>query len=354
MKNSDTTPVLSVIVAIYNIEGYVEKCVHTIMEQTYKNLEIILVDDGSTDRSVSIIEELALQDERIVVIHKKNGGLSDARNVGIDRATGEYLAFVDGDDWIDATMYADIMDAMIANDGDIGICRYRQIYENKCIDESTGKTLVLEGKEALSKFIREEDTIQIQNAAWNKVYKKTLLGTQRFPVGKWYEDIVYTTILLSKVTRCIYLDQAYYNYVLEREGSIMSSGFNSRILTDQIPAYLEKGNFLRSIKEEQLAAIHEYFFVKRMLLYYQMLAKSRDNNKKKCCEELEKVIRSRKDYMSQSYSWEEASGNEKIKMSLFCISPQLFLVFMIVNNTVFLPIKIFAKKWQCKLYNEQS
>ena len=344
MRNQNDAPSISVIVAVYNIEGYIEKCVRTIMEQTYHNLEIILVDDGSTDRSADIIDQLATQDNRIIVIHKKNGGLSDARNAGIERATGEYLAFVDGDDWIDTTMYADIMKAILESKADIGICRYRQIYPDRCIDESSGTQLVLEGKEALSRFIKEEDCVQIQNAAWNKVYKSELLGEQRFPIGKWYEDIVFTTILLSKVNRCVYLDTAYYNYVLEREGSIMSKGINSRILTDQIPAYLEKGDFLRSIKEDHLAAIHEYFFVKRMLLYYLSFAKSKDKDRRVYCIELKKVIQSRRNYMAESYQWEDASRNEQIKMELFHMSPFIFRTFMLVNDAIILPFKIYLKR----------
>ncbi len=340
MRNEMDKPLLSVIVAIYNIENYIEKCICSIIEQSYQNLEILLIDDGSTDQSGHIADRYAEMDHRIKVIHKANGGLSDARNAGIDVCTGEYIAFVDGDDWIDKDMYSHMLTAIIKEDADMGICRYRQIYRDNIVDESTGMIRSMEGRQALTCFIKEEDDIQIQNAAWNKVYKRVLLGEQRFPVGKWYEDIVYTTILLSKVQRCVYLDSAYYNYVLEREGSIMSKGFSEKILSDQIPAYLEKGEFLRDIGEEELAAIHEYFFLKRLLIYYSMLSHTENKSKKNFCHEIRQVIQSRKPYISSSFQWEGANRNEKYKLKLFLISPILYKLFMRINETLILPYKM--------------
>ena len=353
MINENDKPLLSVIVAIYNIENYIEKCICSIMEQSYQNLEILLIDDGSTDQSGTIADRYAGMDKRIKVIHKVNGGLSDARNEGIDVCKGEYIAFVDGDDWIDKDMYSNLLSAMLKESADMGICRYRQIYKDKVIDESTGMTQCFEGRATLACFIKEEDRIQIQNAAWNKVYKRELLGDQRFPVGKWYEDIVFTTILLSKVQRCVYLDLAYYNYVLEREGSIMSKGFSARILSDQIPAYLEKGEFLRGIGADDLAAIHEYFFLKRLLIYYTMLSDSKNDSKNKFCNKLDTIIRSRKAYIPSAFQWEGANKNEWYKLRVFLISPVLYRVFMKINEKWILPLKI-AKQESKKIIVQLS
>ena len=259
---------ISVVVAVYNIEAYVERCVRSLMAQTYGRLEILLVDDGSTDGSGAICDALAKEDVRIRVIHKENGGLSDARNAGVEAASGSLIAFADGDDWAEPGMYADLYACMRDFDAPVAVCRYRQIYLKETVDGSTRKAAVLEGSEALEQFIAENDEIPIRNAAWNKLYRRTLMGELRFPKGKLYEDIVYTTKLLARADRLVYLDRAEYNYVCEREGSIMGKGLGERIFTDQIPAYREKEAFLRSIGREDLAWQHRYFFYKRLLLYY--------------------------------------------------------------------------------------
>ena len=158
---------LSIVVAVYNIEQYLHKCVESLLAQTYSNLEIILVDDGATDGSGTICDDYAEKDSRVHVIHKTNGGLSDARNVGIEAATGTYLAFVDGDDWVDTDMYMCLIQELERTQSDIAVCRYRQIYRDATFDQSTGKVFVFEGKEALRAMLQEDEAIQIQNAAWN-------------------------------------------------------------------------------------------------------------------------------------------------------------------------------------------
>lgn len=178
------TDKISVIVAVYNIEAYLEKCVRSLRNQTYRNLQIILVDDGATDGCPAICDRLAEEDGRIQVIHKKNGGLSDARNAGIAAADGEYIAFVDGDDWIETDMYEKLLSAARQFDAPLVVCRYRKIYRNREVDASTGAAVVFDGQEALESFLMEEDDICIQNAAWNKLYRRELMGGAAFPHGK--------------------------------------------------------------------------------------------------------------------------------------------------------------------------
>ena len=200
---------LSVIVPIYNVEPWLERCVRSILGQTYGNLEILLVDDGSTDGCPALCDRFGEEDPRVRVIHKKNGGLSDARNAGIDMASGTCLAFVDGDDWIDAGMYEAMMGALAKEGADLCACSYKRIRRDGVLDPSTGKRTVWEGQGMLEAFLLELDEYQIQNSAWNKVYKRELLGELRFPKGKLYEDIVFTTKLLSRVRKGVYLDQAF-------------------------------------------------------------------------------------------------------------------------------------------------
>lgn len=336
---------ISVIVAVYNIEKYLEKCVDSIRKQTYSNLEIILVDDGSTDKSGTLCDRFAAEDARIVVVHKKNGGLSDARNAGTEVATGEYIAYVDGDDWIDKDMFEAMLGAIENYQADIAICRYRCIYPKRIEDDSTDKLVVFEGREALKAYIEEDEHYQIQNAAWNKLYRKDFAQGLQFPKGKWYEDIVYTAKLLAMAHRTVYLDKAYYNYVSEREGSIMAVGVNERILTDQMPAYFERSQFLREAGECELAACHDYFVYKRMLLTYTAFVRSicrtseerhkKNNNLKK----LRKLILEQRDKFEEAYHCTIANPNEEKKMRIFLCSAGLYNVAMLLNDKFLIPYK---------------
>ena len=125
MKNR---PIISIIVPVYNVESYLERCINSILNQTFKNFELILVDDGSTDKSGEICDSFAGYDKRIRVIHKKNGGLSSARNVGLDVSIGKYIGFVDSDDWIDEFMYEKLYRNMIKTKSDIVICNFSRVY----------------------------------------------------------------------------------------------------------------------------------------------------------------------------------------------------------------------------------
>lgn len=146
IPEQEQTDLISVIVAVYNIEAYLEKCVRSIREQTYRNLQIILVDDGSTDGCPGLCDRLAGEDDRIQVIHKENGGLSDARNAGTGQALGSYIAFVDGDDWIEKDMYEGLLSAARQFDAPLAVCRYRKIYRDRAVDESTGAAVYMEGR----------------------------------------------------------------------------------------------------------------------------------------------------------------------------------------------------------------
>lgn len=327
---------ISVIVSIYNVQNYVEKSIQSIQNQTYENLEIILVDDGSTDNSGKLCDEFAQKDTRIKVIHKKNGGLSSARNEGIKDATGEYIAFVDGDDWIDEGMYEDMLRAIQTFDADIAVCNYKEISRNGVRDTSTDAVTVFEGREILKVFVEEDETYQIQNAAWNKLYKRSLMGDLRFPKGKLFEDIVYTTKLLAGSKRSVYVDKAYYNYIFDRSDSIMNSKKVERLLTDQVPAYKEKGEFLLSIGEKELFLTHQFFFYKRMLLHYKEAKEKRPEGYQNFIKEIKRVI-------CEKPVWEAFEGQSKgewLRMKLFTTSPFLYDGFTYLNENYILPYKL--------------
>ena len=136
-KKGEQTGLISVIVTVYNIREYLPKAVDSILSSTYQNLEVLLIDDGSTDGSERICDEYAKKDGRVRVVHQRNGGAYSARNTGLLEAKGDYLTFVDGDDWIEPQMYETLLAAMMEQDADLAVCRYRKIYENRRVDLST-------------------------------------------------------------------------------------------------------------------------------------------------------------------------------------------------------------------------
>lgn len=316
----------------------------SIKNQTFIDLEIILVDDGSTDSSGEICDKLAESDTRIKVIHKTNGGLSDARNYGIEQSTGDYIAFVDGDDWIDSTMYETMIQYMEESKAEIAICRYRCIYKDRTIDLSTHKVKEFTRDEVLLEYISENEKYAIQNAAWNKLYTRKLMGELRFPIGKYYEDIVYTTKLLSRIKKAIYIDQAFYNYIIDREGSIMNQGMNQRVITDQIPAYIEKTKFLQNIGEVRLAKIHEYYVIKRLLIFYKKIYDSKQKNRKEQLNMIDHIIHDKSKQMEQIYTEDFMNQNEKKKLELFLKFPKIFPLLMEINEKMVIPIKLFRNE----------
>jgi len=216
---NDSEPLISVIVPVYNVKPYLPKCLDSICGQTYTNLEIIVVDDGSTDGSGIICDEYAAKDSRIKVIHQENGGLSVARNKGLDVATGEYIAFVDSDDWIDREMYKELYENLVKQGVDISMCSYIQHYPNrsraKC---NSGKTHVWTGREAIRELIAGK---RVATMVWDKLYNKSLFDEIRFPDGKIFEDAAIIYKLFAKSGKVSQVEKPYYHY-LSRQGSIIN------------------------------------------------------------------------------------------------------------------------------------
>ena len=209
---------LSVIIPVYNVKHYLEKCVESIVDQTYHNLQIILVDDGSTDGSQTICDELAQKDSRIVVIHKENGGLSTARNVGMDRAKGDYIAFVDSDDWLERNMYEVLINQLEAHDADLVACSFYECKgdEKKAVGDSKN----------ISVFNTEEIFInknQLRFLVWNKVFRRSFVEKLRFVPGQVYEDFHFCRQVFLKTKKLIYLDVPFYDYRISRPGNTNSS-----------------------------------------------------------------------------------------------------------------------------------
>lgn len=213
---------ISVIVPVYQVEKYLDRCVASLVAQTYRELEIILVDDGSPDRCGAMCDAWASRDSRIVVVHKENGGLSDARNAGMRVARGELIAFVDSDDWVEPTMYASLYNRMLETGSDIASCGALRVWEDNtpnCMMTKLNGDHVLEKVDAMKALI---DTSYLVMTVWNKLYRRRTIQNVWFPIGKINEDEFWSWKVIARADRVATLQKPYYNY-LQRSGSIMSA-----------------------------------------------------------------------------------------------------------------------------------
>lgn len=220
---------VSVIVPVYNIENYVSKCVDSIIGQSYKEVEIILVDDGSTDSSPMICDEYSELYNNIFTIHKKNGGLSDARNTGVKIAKGKYISFVDGDDYIDKDYLLNLVISIESHHADIAVGIIYRDYKSKIelLDSNHfQKEIVFERSQAL-RFLASEG--KITTCAWDKLYRKELVPWLCFPKGKLFEDKYIMHLVFSNCKRITMSPNARYYYVT-RTGSITNSKFNHKMM----------------------------------------------------------------------------------------------------------------------------
>lgn len=238
-------PLVSIIVPIYKVEPYLRCCLDSIVNQTYTNLEIILVDDGSPDGCPQICDEYAAKDNRIIVIHKKNGGLSDARNAGLDICKGEYISFVDSDDWTDENYIANLLDIITKNKADIAIAE--NIRTDGCSEPSKGNISinVYTPQNAL-KYLFSQNNIAF-TVSWGKLYKKSLFTSLRFPLGKYHEDEFTTYILFYNSKKIAYTSEILY-YYYQRADSIVSTRHPWDVLEFLEQRYL----FFKEKKENDL------------------------------------------------------------------------------------------------------
>ena len=232
----------SVIVPVYKVEKYLDRCVESIRKQTYKNLEIILVDDGSPDNCPQMCDEWAKKDSRIKVVHKENGGLSDARNVGIENSAGDYVLFVDSDDYVDVTMIEKMVDRIDADNTDMCVCNFTTFKDGQEPNISyTKQPEVITAEEALLRLTQKECNVYFV-VAWGKLIKREVITNLRFVKGKIHEDEFMCHHLIGgcKNISCIY-EPLYFYYT--REGSITKSKVTSAKLA-VIEAMKDRINYI--------------------------------------------------------------------------------------------------------------
>lgn len=316
---------ISIIVPIYNVELYLDDCIKTIINQTYKNIEIILVDDGSTDNSAKICDEYEKKDSRIKVIHKENGGLSDARNKGLEEAKGKYICFIDSDDLISYKFIEILYKQCIDNNSEIAICQLQIVKdnENKKINVEDTKNINVQNMTGrkLSIFIYNGEYKDISFSACNKLYRRDLFinNNIKYPYGKYYEDTQTTFKLFYKANN-ITINNEFLYYYRKREESITTSKVSRKKFIDGIDADLIPVEFYEKENDSILLSLSFNVFCKNLIKMFINLNDLKEKDKK-CCKE----------YLINKYILVWKKYHKKIKLK---IKNKLvfFIFYMFIKN----------------------
>ncbi|MGP4106328.1 glycosyltransferase family 2 protein [Virgibacillus sp. L01] len=319
---------ISIIVPIYNLEHLLQKCVDSILTQTFVDFELILVDDGSTDRSGELCDEYANRDNRVKVIHKKNGGVASSRNAGLEIAAGNYIGFVDNDDYINKYMFERLYNKAIVHSSDIVVCDYKNVDETELLDPETintdYKVQHFNNIEALNYiYINKNKPTFIY--PWNKLYKRDLFENIKYEDGNIYDDETVAHKLLYRSDKITYIHIELYYYV-KRKGSMVNSPFHIKKF-DRIYALKNREVFFREKKEfelQQKALMHymETFF------WYYYLAKSNLDGVDKELKELKCTFDKS---LIHLFNHRAIGWKQKVMCALFSVNPSLFEV---AKNTV--------------------
>lgn len=297
---------ISVIVPVFKVEKYLEKCVLTITSQTYKNLEIILVDDGSPDNCPALCDSLSKTDKRIKVIHKENGGLSDARNVGFAKSTGKFVTFVDSDDFLNVNFIEKLYKNLTQTRSDLSICGYEEIHENEEVDinqKETSEVLTFDDNNKFEQLYTKNKVVFI--TAWGKLYKREIFDKIKYPVNKINEDEFVCHHILSLCKKVCFEDAKYYYYV-QRENSIMHQKYTKRNL-DVFDGLYERILFFKAnYPKLTLQAVYGY-----LLLIIKRYYKFEKSLQKELLEKFDKVYGENKNLLKK------LSKKRKMKLFLF-------------------------------------
>lgn len=332
----DGKELISVIVPVYNVEKYLDRCMASLLAQTYTKLEIILVDDGSTDNSGLMCDGYAQKDRRIKVVHKENGGLSDARNAGLKIAHGAFIGYVDSDDWIEADMYEKMYQACMEHDAQLAVCRYAREYKDHSDTGGSAKTVALDRDELLRIYICGHEEYIIYNSVWSKLYKRELVDGLIFPKGRNSEDIMYTTAAFCRLVRAVYLDECLYHYVIGREGSIMNASSEKRMFEDELPFWREHIACISSMASKEMGALAAYHFWRRLLFYYtDAMALGQRHIADRLCGE----IRRDSPRIREVYRSGIVSKGDRIRMRIFMRAPRFYYIIVRMYDKLVVPLR---------------
>lgn len=309
------TPLISVIVPVYNVEDYLDRCVESIVNQTYKNLEIILVDDGSSDNCPQMCDDWVRKDDRIKVIHKENGGQAAARNEGLKMAKGDLIGFVDSDDYIDLQMYESMLQIMLENDCDIVECTKCDFTnESECEVTGSGEIVLFRQEEAVKDIIEEK---HLKCTVWKMLVKAEIAKQVLFDEGKTHEDILwpYRVYMLSE--KIVFVDKSYYFY-FQRPGSTMNKSYSAKRF-DGLDALEERANLVKN-DYPQYYHIATKSFLGACMYQFQYLCRQPKSEE---FEKYKKILHSRFCDGDQEALFDGLTLKYKFWYSLFITAPEL-------------------------------
>ncbi|MCU9612323.1 glycosyltransferase [Caldibacillus lycopersici] len=324
---------ISVIVPIYNVEKYLHKCIQSIINQSYKHLEIILVNDGSPDNCGKICDSYTLKDSRIHVIHKKNGGLSDARNTGLDYATGDYISFIDSDDFIHNKFYENLLSLILSEQADIAQCGFIAIKEDTKekdlvnINPKKHKVIKLNNMMAIENLYNDNSVYTV--VVWNKLYKRELFEKIRFPIGKINEDEYTTYQVFYNAAKIILTNQPLYFY-LKRSTSIMGNQFNIQRL-QKLEAISNQINFFNEKNEWKIRDMAIQMLETYVRSYIIQVIKSNLENK-------ENILQYLFGYYSENFKWFKLCSRFNLFSKCF-----LYVINYFPNNLTKWTIKLLLR-----------
>lgn len=315
---------ISIIIPAYNSEKYIEKCIESVLSQTYHNLEVLLVDDGSTDKTLELMNLFASKDERIKVIHKENNGQSEARNTGIDASTGEYLIFIDSDDYVENDMVEFLYNLAEENNADVARCGFYTEYEDgtKLSQENCFEFAVLDNNERLIDLLMGG---HLSGVVWNKIYKKSAISGVRFLKEVCSEDFLFNYNVFKNVSKTVFSDVPKYHYY-RRSGSITKTVFNVNAfsVTRIKKAVLDE---LRENKEVYPYAVKSFI----SSAFIVMTGCIRNNA---CKEEYEKLRQEVLSFKKEILKSKMFGNSEKLKVILLCCFPRVYKKLIIMNGHI--------------------
>lgn len=307
---------ISVVIPVYRTEAYLDRCVASVLAQTHKDLDVILVDDGSPDKCGEICDGYAKADSRVRVFHQHNQGLSAARNAGIAAARGEYIGFVDSDDWIRADMYQRLLSNIISFNAQLASCASLRVFDGRAPVKQIASPFAMSGKEALANMLTGAGTGG--HTAWNKLYSISLFNGVRYPAGRLFEDAFTTYRLYYQCDTVAYdPEQCYYYY--QRPGSITGRGFSKRAM-DALEAAREIESFVKENCPELVSHADCFTVITCLSLIYRIIASGREKNREYYNEVMAALYEKRASVMSGAY----LSGKHKAAVRLLRASEGLY------------------------------
>lgn len=259
------TSKISIIVPVYNVEALLPRCLDSIIHQSYKNIEVILINDGSKDKSGRICDTYAKNDDRVKVIHQENRGLSGARNTGLKHFTGDYVGFVDSDDWIESDMYGTMLDALLKHKTDLAECAISEVKDSSTQIDRSGNLIVEDRSQALKRIIANQNF-----SVCSKLFPKHIINDISFIEGKNSEDVYFTYQILQRVKTSVLLTNKFYNYYVI--GDSITRGKYKLKQLDSLDAALFLVDHVTSIdNEKELNKIANDFVIHILTYNYKML-----------------------------------------------------------------------------------